>query len=549
MVVTMKNTKLVLAVGLVLFAFLVKKFFYGSKSSKVVTLVENIGADVVLNPHLIDAAESWRVASDIYEGLVDYDVDAKLRLTGAKKYEISDDGKIYTFYLVEEAKWANGDPVTASDYVFALRRAVNPSTLGGAYLSNLYDIKNAKKIVNGELDCSELGVYAKDKYILVFELEHANFEFLHYLTLPIFLPIHKATTEKYGIKSFSTIESIMSNGPYKIVSWVRNSSIELVRSDNYWDKKNMGNVERVKFLMIENAVSDLNMFRSKDEHITNVNIPIMEESDYVKEFGSMYKKTPVLCQLRMVFNLDCEKFKDINVRKAFNVALDRDAINKVVLKGATNSYSVIHEQVYGGEFKDEVKRFVDYDWVNLDMKERKKIAIDLIKKAGYSVRKPLKVSILSSNDVLFRSITTAVQDNFKSVFDGLVVCEIEFLDRRTFLAKMNKYDFEIMNCRWIADYNLPSNYSMLYVGDNMNYSRYRNPRYSRTYYDSIKASSMGEYISKQHLCSEIAAADYAFMPYSLMYFRRIVRDNVEGYHSDRNVLDRHSTKYINVIDK
>ena len=543
----MKNKGLVFGVSLVLFVFLAKRFFYSGGNSNVVTLVENIGADVVLNPHLIDTSESFRVFGDIYEGLVDYSVDSELRLTGAKRYEISEDCKTYTFYLVEEARWANGDPVTADDYVFSLRRAVNPSTLAGAYLSNLYDIRNAKRIVNGEMDCSELGVYAKDKYVLVFELENANFEFLHYLTLPIFVPMHRPTVERCGLKSFSDIDSVMSNGPYKVVSWVRNSFIELVKSDNYWDKKNVGNVERVKFLMIEDGVSDLNLFRSKGEHITHVNIPMIEESDYIKEFGDMYKKTNVLCQLRLVLNLDCDKFKDINVRKALNIALDRDSINGAVLKGATSSYSIIHEQVYGGEFKDEVKRFKDYDWVNLDMNSRKKLAVELIKKAGYSVKKPLKISILSSNDALFRDTTTAIQDNFKSMFDGLVVCEITLLDRRTFLYRMDKRDFEILNCRWIADYNLPSNYSMLYTGS-LNYSGYKNDEFKKMYCDSLKSNSMSLYLSRQHLCSEIAAGDYVAIPYSLMYFRRIVSSRVSGYHSDRNVLGRHSTKYINITN-
>ena len=542
----MKVVHVVLGGALVVSAFFLKSFLGGNKKSKCITLVENIGADVVLNPHLIDNAEAWRVGNDIFEGLLNYDHDCKIVLTGARRYEISADGKTYTFHLVEEAKWANGDPVTAEDYVFSLRRAVNPKTLGGSYLPNLFDIKNAKKIIKGELDPSELGVYANGNFTLVFELENVNSEFLDYLTLPIFLPMHRATVNKYGVNAFSSVDTIMSNGPYKITSWVRNSSIVLKKDDNYWDKGNVGNVECVKFLMIEDGVTDLNTFRTKREHITNVAIPIIEQEEYKKEFGDMYKRNNVLCQLRLILNLDCDKFKDINVRKALSVAIDRDTINSVVLKGATSSYSIIHEDIYGGEFKNDINRFKNYEWVNWSMEKRKAYARELLMKAGYSIDKPLKINIMSCNDILFRNTTTAIQDNLNSLFGGLVVCEITLIDRRTFLARQDKGKFEILNGRWIADYNLPSNFSILYSEGSLNWSKYKNDAFNKCYIDSINALTVEEYVEKQHLCNEIASDDFAAIPYSRTYFQRLVSPNVKGYHSENNILGRYCTRYVDI---
>lgn len=546
----MKWVRLVCAIifVVVLALFLRKSLLDRETKPKEVTLIENIGADVKLNPHHIDSAESWRVGNDIFEGLLNYDRDCKIVLTGAKRYEISDDGKTYTFYLVEEAKWANGDPVTADDYVFSLRRAVNPDTLAGSYLSNLFDIKNAKKIVKGELDPSKLGVYANGRFTLVFELENVNSEFLDYLTLPIFLPMHKATVDKYGVNAFSSVDTIMSNGPYKVTSWVRNSSIVLKKVDNYWNKKNVGNVECVKFLMIEDGMTDLNTFRAKKEHITNVAIPIIDQEKYKKEFGNMYKRTNVLCQLRLILNLDCDKFKDVNVRKALSVAIDRDTINSVVLKGATSSYSIIHEDIYGGKFKNDIDRFKNYEWVNWSMEKRKDYARGLLMKAGYSINNPLKVNIMSCNDILFRNTTTAIQDNLNSHFCGLVVCEVTLLDRVTFLARQDDGKFEISNGRWVADYNLPSNFSILYSEGSLNWSKYKNDEFTRCYRDSINALTSEEYLEKQHLCNEIASDDFAAIPYSRIYFQRIVRNNVKGYYSENNILERYCTRYVNIVE-
>ena len=514
-------------------------------------LVENIGADVsTLHPHKIDDGVSWRVSNDIYEGLVEYDHNSNIVLSGAESYTVSEDNKTYIFNLRKDAKWSNGDDVTADDYVFSLRLCVNPLTLGQSYLENVLVIKNADMIVKGNISPSELGVYADDKYVLRFELESSNCEFLDYLTLPIFLPIHKATYDKFALSTFTSTDKIVGNGPYKIVSWVRNNYMVLVKNENYWNKGNV-NIERVKFLMIEDGATDLNTFRTGNEHISNINIPIMSKAEYIKEFGDKYKRNNVLYQLRLLFNCKNTKFNDIRVRKALYIGTNRNKISKVVLKDATPAYTIVHEEIANNEFINDINNFSEFDdWKNMNANELQEYACELLRQAGYSVEKPLEITILSDSGSFFKNISTALQANFNDDFKGLVVCKVEFVDWKTFLDRMNKLQFELINSRWICDYNLPSNFTSLYLGNSQsNYSAYKNPKYDFLYYGSIVSSTKDGYFKLQHECNKIATCEYASIPYSLFYYQRLVSDEVDGYYTDNNILGRYSTKYVRFISK
>jgi oligopeptide transport system substrate-binding protein len=190
--------------------------------------IENIGSDIpTLNPHNCSDISSNRVMLDIYEGLVDYDQDLNIVSTGCKSYEIQNENKTFIFHLRENAKWSNGDAITADDYVYSYRRAVDPNTLAQVYIEQMYDIVNAKEIINGNINKEELGVYADDKYTLRIELENPNSEFIYYLTLPIFLPVYRPNIEKYGISTFAKVDNIVCNGPYMMKSFIHNSHVIL----------------------------------------------------------------------------------------------------------------------------------------------------------------------------------------------------------------------------------------------------------------------------------------------------------------------------------
>ena len=539
-----KNTNIVTGLIIFISSFLIFKFVFRSNKNNKKTYIENIGMDVTsLNPHIMNDGTSIRVSYDIYEGLLSFTNSGELIKTGCKDYEISDDNMTITLHLRENVKWANGDNLTAEDYVYSLRRAVDPNTLATGFIGNLNDIKNAKAIIKGDLNKEELGVYADDKYTLRIEFENPNSEFINYLTLPIFYPIHKNTVEKYGLGAFSKPDAIMCNGPYKITKLVHNDNIILEKNENYWDKDNV-KIEKVKFLMITDGSVDLNTFRTGNEHMTYYNIPARDKSEYIKEFGDKYKDYTVLCQYKLFFNFNLEKYKDIRVRKALNIAMNRDSICEKVIKTAKPSYSVIHENVYNNEFENDIYKLEEYSWIDLSVEEKNKMARELLLEAGYSQEKPLTIEILTRSDELHKNIASAIQDIYNKAFNGLVKCNLIFNDVATWLNQLKKGDYDMSIARWAADYNLVTNFSMLLVSDNtMNFGRYNNNEVDELFYDSFKYS-LEEYIEKQHELIKIAALDYPIVPFAKLSRQRLISDKITGYNFENNILDRYSTKYL-----
>ena len=517
--------------------FIFKK---GRNNNKI--YIENIGSDIpTLNPHNCSDLASIRVMLDIYEGLVDYDQDLNIVPTGCKNYEIQNENKTFIFHLRENAKWSNGDNLTAEDYVYSFRRAVDSNSLAQVYIEQMYDIVNAKEIINGNKKVEELGVFADDKYTLRIELENSNSEFIYYLTLPIFYPINKKSIEKNGLSAFAKVDNIVCNGPYKMKSWVHNSHSILEKNKDYWDKDNV-KIEKVKFLMVNDGTTDLNTFRTGNEHMSCYGLPNIDNEKYVKEFGSQYNIGDMLSQSFLVFNLNREKFKDINVRKALNIALDRDKLLKITNGKGSPSYSVIPENMSNGIYKNDIKDFEEFDWINKNMKERNKLAQDLIIEAGYSKENPLKIELYFPSGDKNNITASALQDIFTTAFEGLVVCKLTFNDWATFLANCKKGEYDICNMNWGADYATPSNFTMLYLSSNT-HTCCNDEDFDYNYYESMK-SNAEDYIEYQRKCNKIASELYVTMPYQLSKRARLIRNNVKGYKS--NALDRYKTKQLSL---
>ena len=526
-----------ISVGIVILSFI----FFKNNSRKNDCYIENLGPAVVtLNPLNCCDSSSSRVIYDIYEGLMDYDNDGNIINTGCSSYEKSEDGLTYIFHLRKNAKWSNGDDVTADDYVYSLRRCLNPNTLCQSFLLQLFDIKNAKAISKGELNVEELGVYADDKYTLRIELENPNSEFIYYVTLPNYYPVHKKSVERYGLTAFSKVENIVSNGPYIVTSWVANSNITLHKNDKYWDKDNV-KISDVKFLMISDGSVDLNTFRTGNEDMTSYALPRKSIEEYKKEFGDQCQVYDVLCQHRIVFNLNKEKYQDINVRKAFSIALDREKIVKSLIT-CSPSYTIIPENTSNGIFKDDAKDFEEFDWINKDINERNKLAQDLIRQAGYSKENPLTIDIYFFSNDDMKKMASTLQDIFTRAFDGLVICTLSFDDWSTYLSNITKGNFDIAWSCWLADYNIPSSLSILYYSENdNNYGSYKDDEFD--YYFKLSLTSNKEdYISYQKRCNKIATQSFCAIPFSIDKRIRLKKSNIKGFKT--NVLDRIKTYFL-----
>ena len=509
--------------------------------------IENISSDPpTLDPHMCSDNVSCRVIADIFEGLVCYNQQNEMELCGAEKYEVSEDGLKYTFYLRRDAKWSNGDAVTADDYIFALQRATNPKT-AAPYSAQMLDIVNAAEILQGNLSTTSLGVKKEGDYTLVIELKNKNHEFIHYLTLPIFYPVHKSTIEKEEASWATKPENIISNGAYKIIEWVHNGHIILNKNPHYWDQNNV-KIEKVKFLMINDTTGDYTKFCNKEEHMTASKLPVEKVDWYRKKFGKEFVVYGGLTQERIVFNLKHKKFQNKCVRKALSMTLDRDSIVKNVLKGGHPSYCAVLETISNGAFLNELAKIEEFKWVNKKFNERVQEAKKLLEEAGYNKEHPLEIQLAFNIGGDNKAVAEAIQATWNTVFDGSVICSLLFEEWQTYLANQRAGKYEMSRSGWGADFNLPSNFTQLYTTDSeFNFMGYSNHEVDQLYSKSLQANNNEDYIATQKEINKIITCDYVAIPYTIKEYRRLVSKHVKGVDFSKNALDRFSTKYFELV--
>ena len=497
------------------------------------TLVENISSDVVtLDPQQCGDNVSWRVILDLFTGLVGYDQKMQIQPTGAKSWEISGDGLVYTFHLRENARWSNGRQITADDYVYSYRRSVTPQTLTKYYIDQFMGIHNAKKIRNGGLDPSMLGVEAIDNFTLQIKLETRNPEFLDYLTLTAFMAVPRDTIEKYG-NTWTDEANIVTSGPYKLEKWVHNGSITLTKNEFFWDKDNVS-IPKIKFLMISDVSADYNNFVAGNEDITYYKLPSREIMDYDKEFNRASVPTffvyDTLSQEKINFNHRCNKFKDVRVRKALSMTIDRDGLVAGIFKGGAVCYDTVPGCVCGGKFKDTYKILSSYSWVKNSTEDRKKEAKRLLNEVGYSANNPLRFKLVFPTGELHRNTASAIQEMWNTAFGGIVECSLMFDDWKIFLQRMDNNEYEIFRSSWSADYNLPSSFTGLYHSKSLtNFGYYANDMVDDILAKCDSARDVDEYNDFQKSAIKLIMNDYASIPLLCPPAMRLVSERVDGF--------------------
>jgi oligopeptide transport system substrate-binding protein len=218
-----------------------------------------------LDPHRAQGVPASNVLRDLFEGLVIEAPDGALIPGVAESWTVSDDGLIYTFTLRENARWSNGDPVTANDFVFGLRRSIDPATLS-VYSSILFPILNAPAIAAGELAPNQLGVRAIDERTLEIKLAGPTPYLLGLLTHSTTYPVHEASIAAAGDR-FARPGTLVSNGAYQLDDWVVQSHIRLKRNREYWDDANTS-IDDVWYYPIENQDAELKRYRADELDIT-----------------------------------------------------------------------------------------------------------------------------------------------------------------------------------------------------------------------------------------------------------------------------------------
>jgi oligopeptide transport system substrate-binding protein len=284
-----------------------------------------------LDPGLLPSVNDCDIQSKMFEGLLDFMVDGTEVKLGAESYEVNETGDVYTFHLRKNAKWSDGQPLTAHDYVYSWRRVQDPVTASG-YASFAYIIKNAAAINSGEIeDLTQLGVEAVDDYTLKVTLEQTATFFPRVVAFNTLFPVRQDVIEKYGDKWLEP-ENIVSNGPYVMTEWEKDVQVVFERNPHYWGEP--PKVAKIVYKLMENPASTAPTMYEAGE----LDLALFPPEEYARINDDPVLSKEVVLQtsssiMFIVFDSKYPPFNDVRVRQAFNLAIDRESYVKGPLQG------------------------------------------------------------------------------------------------------------------------------------------------------------------------------------------------------------------------
>ncbi len=488
-----------------------------------------------LDPHKTSTVYEANILRDLYEGLVIHDASAKVIGGVATSWSASADGTVWTFKLRSDAKWSNGDPVTAADFVYSLQRIMTPAT-GAKYANILYPIKNAEKINKGELKPEDLGVKAIDPLTLEITLESATPYFLELLTHQTGLPVHKASIEKFGA-DFVKPDNKVSNGPFKLAENVPSSHIKLVKNAAHYEAAKV-KLDAIMFYPTEDRSAALRRFQAGELHM-NDDVPT-EQIKFIREtLKDQFRVAPYLGTYYFPINTKKAPFNDARVRNALSMVIDREFLAEEIWGGTmVPAYSFVPPGMDGYEP-------AYFSWKDKSPAEREEMAAKLLKDAGYGPGgKPIKLEIRYNTSENHKKTSIAIADMWKP-FN----VEVSLLntDTKTHYAHLrDKGDYDIARAGWIGDYGDPQNFLFLMESDNsgFNYANWTNAEFDKLMDMAAAENDLAKRAGLLQKAEAIANAEEPNL--SLLYYasKNLVSPKVEGWVS--NLKDVHPSRYLSL---
>ncbi|WP_019672731.1 ABC transporter substrate-binding protein [Psychrobacter lutiphocae] len=503
-------------------------------------MVINNGAEPEsLDPHKVSGVPEANVLRQVLVGLTTTDAEGKTIPGMAESWE-SEDNKVWIF-KIRDANWSNGDPVTAEDFVYSMRRVVDPNT-ASPYASYLADVKvvGAEAIVNGEASPETLGVKALDEKTLQVTLSEPVPYFPDVLIHTSTKPVHQKTVEQFGEK-WTDPANIVVNGPYKISDWQVNDKIVLTRNESYYDNANT-KLEQITLLAIPSSTTDVSRYQAGEIDVTYNEIPSEQFASLKEQLGDQVQISPMLCTYYYEFNTVKPPFDDARVRRALALALDRNTItDKVVGQGQTPAYQFT--PVSTNAMSNNTP-----EWESWDQAKRVEEAKKLLNEAGYSANNPLTFELLYNTNDNHKKIAVAATSLWQQALgEDLVNVELVNKEWKTYLDTRRNGDYQIARAGWCGDYNEPSTFlNIVKTGNSNNQGKYSSTQFDNLMTQTLKPGVTTE--QRAELYKQAEAQLDADMPLLNIYHYvspRLVKPYVIGFPT-KDALDNWQGKDIHI---
>lgn len=491
------------------------------------SVVATVGPEPeTIDPALNTAADGAIYINHVFEGLTRLDKDGNTIKGIAKDWKISEDGTKYTFTLRNDVKWSDGKQLTAKDFEYAWKRALNPETASD-YATQLYYLKNGEEYNTGKCSADEVGVKATDDYTLEVELKAPTAFFLDLTNFPTYFPVRQDIIEQHGDAWTQSPETYIGNGPYKMVSWEHNSKIVMEKNENYWDSKLERKIAKIEFVLTDDHPAALGAFEN-GEHDFNDGLIPTDELPKLIEAG---KTTPVkeLGVNYVTFNVKKTPLDNVKLRKALGLAVDSKFLIDNVLQGG--QVSAPGFVPFGMPGLDPKKDFRTEEGAVNVWKETADIeaAKAMLAEAGYPGGKGLPELEYSTNaNDVNNKTAEALQNMWAQI--GVKV-KITTMEWQVFIPFRNEKQHQITRGGWVGDYMDPMTFMDLFITGGPN----NDADWSNAEYDSLikKAQSTNDQKVRMpalHEAEKILLEEVPIVPFAFRSKNSLVNPKLKGVY-------------------
>ena len=493
-----------------------------------------------LDPQLTTGDPDRNVILGLFEGLIRLNPKTLKPEPGvAESWTISEDQTTYVFTIRENARWSNGDPLTAQDFVWTYMRALTP-TMPNEYAYMMYYFKNAEAFNKGEIkDFSEVGVKALDDHHLEIQLNFPASFFLQMLDHHSFYPINKKAVLAGGAiddpsNRWTLPETFVGNGPFTLKRWEVNNVIELEKNPYFWDAEHI-RLNGVQFFPITEYSVEERFFRAGKVHLTHTPQMAIEKIAVYREKNPEYLRIyPNYSTYYYSINQTKKPFDDVRVRKALAYAIDRDTLVKKVTKGEEPpAYSLIPSDPQGYSPKTYFK---------YDVEEARRLLAEagFPNGEGFPVRK-----ILYNTNENHKKVALAIQQMWK---DNLNInVELDNQEWKVYLDTMHNLQHDIGRTGWIADYVEPSNFTtVLFPGGGNNYTGWASEEYRAILDETTATTDLQKRYALFEKANKLISDEMPIIP--LFYYSdlNLVHTSVKGWYD--NVMHYHRFEQVYLED-
>jgi ABC-type oligopeptide transport system substrate-binding subunit len=480
------------------------------------------GEPETLDPHKGALVIEDHILRNLFEGLVVQDPKGNIAPGVAERWSVSEDGLSYRFTLRANAKWSNGEPVTAGDFVYSLRRIEDPK-VHSQVAEVLYPIKNAQEVNTGKLDVTALGVAAPDPRTVEITLKAPTPYFLHLLTLRTALPVNERNVARFG-EEWVKPGNMVSNGAYVLDDVKPNAHIRIVKNSNYWNAGNVA-IDLVVFDPSTDSAAVLRRYRAGELDIIYGGLPNDQLAWLKQNMPKELHVAPSAAAAYYALNTTKPPLNDVRVRQALAMAINREVlVEKITLAGELPAYGFVPDGIANYTSQKA-------SWAKMSQADRDAAAIKLMTEAGYGPRKPLSIKLALSTSENIKRIAVAIAAMWKKLGINIELVNTEF---KVLVANLRQGDFEVGSYGWLADYNDAQHFLFPFETSTkqLNLSKFSNTDYDRL---MAEASVTSDQRKRAQLMQQAEAILLREMPALPLYFpvsKNLVSTKVKGWEEN-----------------